>query len=68
MKSNELRQMTDEELLKMIDEHKDTLSTMKFQNATSQVENTSQFTHLRKDIARIKTILREREMSKVKAS
>lgn len=67
MKSNELRQMTDEELLKMIDENRDSLSTMKFQNATSQVENTSQFTMLRKDIARIKTILREREMSKVKA-
>jgi len=67
MKSNELRQMTDEELLKMIDENKDTLSTMKFQNATSQVENTSQFTLLRKDIARIKTILRERELTKAKA-
>lgn len=67
MKSNELRQMTDEELRKRIEENKESLSTMKFQKATSQVENTSQFTLLRKDIARIKTLLRERELAKAKA-
>ncbi|MFA6541497.1 MAG: 50S ribosomal protein L29 [Bacteroidota bacterium] len=67
MKSNELRQMTDEELRKRIDENRESLSTMKFQKATSQVENTSQFTLLRKDIARIKTLLRERELAKAKA-
>jgi large subunit ribosomal protein L29 len=67
MKSNELRQMTDEELAKRIQETKESLSTMKFQKVTSQVENTSQFTHLRKDIARINTILREREIAKTKA-
>ena len=67
MKPNELRQMSDEELLKQIDENRETLSTMKFQNATSQVEDTSQFMLLRKDIARIKTILRERKSAKEKA-
>lgn len=67
MKSNEIRQLTDEELLKRIEENNNTLSTMKFQKATSQVENTSQFTLLRKDNARIKTILRERELAKAKA-
>ena len=64
MKTHELRQLTDEELEKRIQENNDALSTMNFQKATSQVENTSKFTLLRKDIARMKTILRERALSK----
>ncbi|MHB1049497.1 MAG: 50S ribosomal protein L29 [Bacteroidota bacterium] len=64
MKTHELRQLTDEELVKRIQENNDALSTMNFQKATSQVENTSKFTLLRKDIARMKTILRERALSK----
>ncbi|MDD8017001.1 MAG: 50S ribosomal protein L29 [Bacteroidota bacterium] len=66
MKPTDLRLLTDEELLKRIDENRDSLSAMKFHKATSQVENTSQFTLLRKDIARMKTILRERELTKAK--
>jgi len=68
MKPHELRQLTDEELKKRIEEHQQTLTTMKFQKATSQVENTAQFTLLRKDIARMKTILRERQLSTPKAA
>jgi large subunit ribosomal protein L29 len=64
MKPHELRQLTDDELVKRIEENQDTLSTLKFQKATSQVDNTSQFTLLRKDIARMRTILRERQLSK----
>lgn len=64
MKTHELRQLTNEELEKRIQENNDALSTMQFQKATSQVENTSKFTLLRKDIARMKTILRERSLSK----
>ncbi|MEI7907527.1 MAG: 50S ribosomal protein L29 [Bacteroidota bacterium] len=63
MKSQELRQMTNEELGKRIDENLDALATMKFQKATSQVENSSKFMLLRRDIARMKTIIRERELS-----
>ena len=66
MKPNEVRQLTDEEIKKRIDENRETLGTMKFQKVTSQVENTSQFTKLRKDIARLKTILHER-VTKAKA-
>jgi large subunit ribosomal protein L29 len=62
MKSQEIKQMTNEELNKRIEENLEALSTMKFQKATSQVENTSKFTSLRKDIARMKTIIREREL------
>ena len=63
MKSQEIKQMTNEELNKRIEENLEAMSTMKFQKATSQVENTSKFTSLRKDIARMKTIIRERELS-----
>lgn len=66
MKSHELRQLTDDEIAKRIEENKEALATMKFQKVTSQVENTSKFTMLRKDIARMKTILRERQLSKPK--
>ena len=68
MKSHELRQLTDEELVKRIEENSESLASMKFQKATSQVENTSKFTLLRKDIARMKTILRERQLSGTKAT
>jgi large subunit ribosomal protein L29 len=68
MKSHELRQLTDEELVKRIDENKESLASMKFQKVTSQVENTSKFTSLRKDIARMNTILRERQLSGAKTT
>lgn len=64
MKSQELKQLTNDELGKRIEENLDALATMKFHKATSQVENTSKFSLLRKDIARMKTILRERELGK----
>ncbi|MBP9211244.1 MAG: 50S ribosomal protein L29 [Bacteroidetes bacterium] len=64
MKSQELRQLTTEEIGKRIEENLEALATMKFQKATSQVENTSKFTSLRKDIARMKTVIRERELDK----
>jgi len=68
MKSQDIRQLTSEEIGKRIEENLETLSTMKFQKATSQVENTSKFTSLRKDIARMKTILRERELGTTTAA
>ncbi len=54
--------MSNDEIAKRIEENLETLAAMKFQKATSQVEKTSQFTALRKDIARMKTIIREREL------
>jgi large subunit ribosomal protein L29 len=62
MKTQELRQLTNEELIKRIEENLDAIATMKFQKATSQVENSAKFSVLRKDIARMKTIIREREL------
>ena len=68
MKPHELRQLTDDELAKRIEENVESLESMKFQKATSQVENTSKFTLLRKDIARMKTLLRERQLSSAKTT
>ncbi len=62
MKAHQFRELTDAELVKRIEENKEALANLKFQKATSQVENTSKFTTLRKEIARMKTILREREL------
>lgn len=62
MKAHQFRELSDVELLKRIEENAEALSNLKFQKATSQVENTSKFTVFRKEIACIKTILREREL------
>ena len=62
MKTQEIRQLTNDELTKRIEENLDAIGTMKFQKATSQVENSANFSVLRKDIARMKTIIREREL------
>ncbi|MFA6272841.1 MAG: 50S ribosomal protein L29 [Patescibacteria group bacterium] len=62
MKTQELRQLTNDELAKRIDENLEALATMKFQKVTSQVENSAKFSLLRKDIARMKTIIRQREL------
>jgi len=62
MKAKEFREMTDEELLKKIDELKTELFNLRFQLATGQLDNTARIREVRKGIARGKTILREREL------
>ena len=62
MKTNEFRDMTDEELLKNIDEFKTELFNLRFQLATGQLDNPARIREVRKGIARGKTILREREL------
>lgn len=69
MKARELRQLTDEELLKKIHDFKDELFRLRFQAATGQLDNPMRIKEVRRSIARAKTILRERELqlSKVEA-
>ncbi|MDK2886785.1 MAG: large subunit ribosomal protein [Thermosipho sp. (in: thermotogales)] len=62
MKAAELRGLTNEELLNLLEEKKRTLMNLRFQNALGQLNDYSQIAKTRKDIARIKTILREREL------
>ncbi|MBD5424182.1 MAG: 50S ribosomal protein L29 [Allobaculum sp.] len=59
MKATELRTMSEAELLKKIDELKDELFNLRFKQATGQLENTARMKTVKKDIARIKTVLTE---------
>jgi large subunit ribosomal protein L29 len=60
MKATEFREMTEDELLNKEEELKDQLFKLKFQHALGQLENAMKLKNIRKDLARIKTILREK--------
>ncbi len=62
MKAHEIRKMSVEELQKRILEEKENLSNLRFQKVMGQLENPMKIGHIRKDIARMNTILREREL------
>lgn len=62
MKMYEIRQMSDEELRKRIEEEENNLVDLRFALATKQLTNTAKIRLTRKDIARMKTVLREREL------
>ncbi len=62
MKANELRELTSEEIASRIDQLKSELFNLRFQLATGQLENPMRIRQVRKDIARAKTILMQREL------
>ena len=64
MTNQEIRKLTNEEIIAKIDECKEELFNLRFQQATGSLEKTSRINELRKLVARMKTILRERELSK----
>jgi large subunit ribosomal protein L29 len=61
-KPTELRGLEDTELLTKLREAKEELFNLRFQAATGQLENHGRLRAVRKDIARIYTIMREREL------
>jgi large subunit ribosomal protein L29 len=61
-KPTELRELTDDELLTKLKESKEELFNLRFQAATGQLENHGRLRAVRKDIARLYTIMREREL------
>jgi len=63
MKPAELRAMSTGELQTQLNEMYHELFNLRFQRATRQLTNTSRISQVRKDIARIKTILHERELA-----
>ena len=68
MKTKNLRELSNEELNKKLVELKQELFNLRFSNATGQLNNPMQINTCKKDIAKIKTILTERELNiKVKA-
>ncbi len=67
MKANSLRDMTEVELNQKLIDLKSELFNLRFQLATGQLENPLTIRNVRKDIAKVKTIIREREIKQVKA-
>lgn len=61
MKPNEAREMTHAELVEKLDEAKEDLFNLRFQLAVSQSDNTARLGELRRDIARMRTVLNEWE-------
>ncbi|MBU5438636.1 50S ribosomal protein L29 [Tissierella sp. MSJ-40] len=62
MKAKETRQMSEQELNNKLLELKTELFNLRFQLATGQLDNPMRIKAVRKDIARVKTIVREREL------
>ena len=67
MKAKEIRENTLPELNEQLAKLKEELFNLRFSNATGQLNNPMQIHTCKKDIARIKTILTERELGKKKA-
>ncbi|MFC5540834.1 MAG: 50S ribosomal protein L29 [Bacilli bacterium] len=63
MKANEIRELATSEIEMKIKSLKEELFNLRFQLATGQLENTARIREVRKAIARMKTVIREREIS-----
>ncbi|MCQ2531981.1 MAG: 50S ribosomal protein L29 [Saccharofermentans sp.] len=62
MKIEDIKKMTTEELQKELTSLKEELFKLRFQHATNQLDNPQQIASVKKDIARVKTIIREQEL------
>jgi large subunit ribosomal protein L29 len=63
MKSSDLKDLSVDELEARLVETREELFNLRFQNATGQLDNYKRLGILRRDVARLKTILRERELA-----
>lgn len=63
MKVNEIRDLSTSELEIKLGELKNELFNLRFQNATNQLENPKKITDTKRTIARVMTVLRERELT-----
>jgi large subunit ribosomal protein L29 len=68
MKVKQIRDFSDDELTQKIKDLKGELFNLRFQAATGQLDNPMRIREVRKTIARIKTVLTERQNEKIKAS
>lgn len=66
MKPSEIREKTITELNEELVELKEELFKLRFQHATNQLENPLKLKRVKRDIARVRTILRERELQGIK--
>ena len=65
MELKKMREMTEVELNTELSKMKKELFNLRFQHATGQLENPVQMRELKRNIARVKTIIREKELAKV---
>jgi len=63
VKALELRKMTYQELSDKLDESKEELFNLRFQIVTNQLDNTARLKQVKRDIARIATVMREQEIA-----
>ncbi|EKZ8485471.1 TPA: 50S ribosomal protein L29 [Staphylococcus aureus] len=68
MKAKEIRDLTTSEIEEQIKSSKEELFNLRFQLATGQLEETARIRTVRKTIARLKTVAREREIGQSKAN
>ena len=64
MEIKEIRNLSTEEIIKKIENNKEELFNLRFSQATGNLEKPSRIRELRKEVARMKTIIRERELNK----
>lgn len=62
MKAKEIHEMRNEELVTKMQELKQELFNLRFSHATGRLNNPMQIVNCKRDIARIKTVMREREL------
>jgi large subunit ribosomal protein L29 len=62
LKAKDIRDLSDVELNKKLDDSKDELFKLRFQMATGQLDNPMKLQEVRRGIARVKTVIREREL------
>lgn len=62
MKADDLRELTAQELQERFEEFKEELFNLRFQLATNQLDNTARLGEVRKDVARIATVIRQQEL------
>jgi large subunit ribosomal protein L29 len=67
VKAKELKELSDGELKEKLSGFKEELFNLRFQLATRQLDNPMRIRDVRKSIARVKTVLRERELAAEKA-
>ena len=63
-KPSELRELTDDEIETRLTETKEELFNLRFQNATGQLDNYRRLGQLRREVARLNTIIRERQLTR----
>ena len=67
MQAKELKSLTSEELMNKLNDFKSELFSLRFQLATGQLENTARIKFVKKDIARVQSVLAERKLNETRA-